>query len=205
MGLCLRTYWRRARTGEFRALVCEPRYRARKSEWDQASPTGSASRSTLCSFCPGVHRRLLRKRRWMIGRERMADSLAQTKQMSVAVFAFVGPDDTEALGHKLADNFQRALAKSAHSGRAEDRSQSLEILGQTCALSASVDDAHTASLARDASPPEPARATARAFYCARIVGTAPARNRVRTRSLSLWRATLNRTSWPGCSLAISDL
>ena len=42
-------------------------------------------------------------------------------------------------------------------------------------------------------------------YWARIVGTAPARNRVRTRSLSLWRATLNRTSWPGWSLAISAL
>ena len=34
-------------------------------------------------------------------------------------------------------------------------------------------------------------------YCARIVGTAPARNRVRTRSLSLRRATLKSTSSPG--------
>jgi TonB family protein len=77
--------------------------------------------------------------------QRMADSLAQTKQKSVAVFAFVGPDDTEALGQKLAGDFQLALAKSAHSLRVEDRSQLLEILGRTSALSASVDDADTAS------------------------------------------------------------
>ena len=42
-------------------------------------------------------------------------------------------------------------------------------------------------------------------YCARIVGTAPAKNKVRTRYLSLWRANLNRTSSPGWSLAISAL
>src|ERR1700691_2239828 len=77
--------------------------------------------------------------------QRMADSLAQTKQKRVAVFAFVGPDDTEALGQKLAGDFQLALAKSAHSLRVEDRSQLLEILGRTSALSASVDDADTAS------------------------------------------------------------
>ena len=77
--------------------------------------------------------------------QRMADSLAQTKQKSVAVFAFVGPDDTEALGQKLAGDFQLALAKLAHSFRVEDRSQLLEILGRTSALSASVDDAATAS------------------------------------------------------------
>ena len=77
--------------------------------------------------------------------QRMADSLAQTKQKSVAVFAFVGPDDTEALGQKLAGDFQRALVKSASSFRVEDRSQLLEILGRTSALSASVDDADTAS------------------------------------------------------------
>ena len=41
--------------------------------------------------------------------QRMADSLAQTKQKSVAVFAFVGPDDTEALGQKLAGDFQLTL------------------------------------------------------------------------------------------------
>jgi TonB family protein len=75
--------------------------------------------------------------------QRMADSLAQTKQKSVAVFAFVGPDDTEALGQKLAGDFQ--LAKSAYSFRVEERSQMLAILGRTSALSASVDDADTAS------------------------------------------------------------
>jgi TonB family protein len=76
---------------------------------------------------------------------RMADSLTQSKQKSVAVFAFVGPDDAEALGQKLAGDFQVALAKSAHGIRVEDRSQLLEILGRTSALSASVDDANTAA------------------------------------------------------------
>jgi TonB family protein len=76
---------------------------------------------------------------------KMADSLAQTKQKSVAVFAFVGPDDPEALGQKLAGDFQVALEKSAHGFRVEDRSQLLEILGRTSALSASVDDADTAA------------------------------------------------------------
>jgi TonB family protein len=76
---------------------------------------------------------------------RMADSLTQSKQKSVAVFAFLGPDDAEALGQKLAGDFQMALAKSAHSFRVEERSQLLEILGRTSALSASVDDADTAA------------------------------------------------------------
>jgi hypothetical protein len=37
--------------------------------------------------------------------QRMADSLAWTKQKSFAVFAFVGPDDTEAREQKLAGDF----------------------------------------------------------------------------------------------------
>ncbi len=75
--------------------------------------------------------------------QRMADSLTQSK--SVAVFAFVGPDGAEALGQKLGGDFQSALAKSGHSFRVEDRSQLLELLGKTSALSASVDDAGTAA------------------------------------------------------------
>jgi TonB family protein len=75
---------------------------------------------------------------------RLADSIEQTKQKSVAVFAFVGPDDAEALGQKLAGDFQLALAKSAQSLRVEQRAQLLELLGRTSALSASVDDADTA-------------------------------------------------------------
>jgi hypothetical protein len=47
------------------------------------------------------------------------------------------------------------------------------------------------------------RLSSQSVYCA--AGTAPARNRVRTRSPSPRRATLNRTSWPGLSLAISFL
>jgi TonB family protein len=76
---------------------------------------------------------------------RMADSFAQSKQKSVAVFAFVAPDDAEALGQKLAGDFQQALVKSAHGFRVVARSQLLDILGKTSALSASVDDADTAA------------------------------------------------------------
>ncbi len=77
--------------------------------------------------------------------EQMAESLAHSKQKMVAVFAFVGPDETEALGQKLADEFREALVKSAHSFRVEDSSRFLGILGKNGALSASIDDANTAS------------------------------------------------------------
>jgi TonB family protein len=76
---------------------------------------------------------------------RMADSLAQAKQKNVAVFGFVGSDETEALGQKIAGDFHEALVRSAHNFRVEDLSQLLEILGKTSAWSASVDDADTAS------------------------------------------------------------
>jgi TonB family protein len=77
--------------------------------------------------------------------EQMAESLAHSKQKMVAVFAFVEPDETEALGQKLADEFREALVKSAHSFRVEDSSRFLGILGKNGALSASIDDADTAS------------------------------------------------------------
>jgi TonB family protein len=75
----------------------------------------------------------------------MADSLAQAKEKNVAIFGFVGPDETEALGQKIAGDFHVALARSAHNFRVEDLSRLLEILGKTSAWSASVDDAGTAS------------------------------------------------------------
>jgi TonB family protein len=77
--------------------------------------------------------------------QRMADSLTQSKVKSVAVFAFVGPDDAEALGQKVADDFQLALANSVHGFGVKDRGQLLDLLGKTGALSASVDDADTAA------------------------------------------------------------
>jgi TonB family protein len=76
---------------------------------------------------------------------RMADSLEQAKQKNVAVFGFVGPDETEALGQKIAGDFREALVRSAHKFRVEDLSHLLEILGKTSAWSASVDDADTAA------------------------------------------------------------
>ncbi len=75
----------------------------------------------------------------------VADSLSRAKVKRVAVFAFVGPDEPEALGQKLADDFREALSKSAHDFQVVDRPRLLTILGKTAALSASVNDANTAS------------------------------------------------------------
>jgi TonB family protein len=77
--------------------------------------------------------------------EKTASSLSQSKLKTVAVFAFVGPDDAEVLGQKLADEFREALVKSAHGFRVEDLSQVLRILGENGALSASINDPDTAA------------------------------------------------------------
>jgi len=76
---------------------------------------------------------------------RMADSLSQSKRKSVAVFAFVGTAETEALGEKLADDFREALVKSGRTFRVEERSHLLEILAKRSASSASLDDPGSAS------------------------------------------------------------
>jgi TonB family protein len=77
--------------------------------------------------------------------EKTASSLSQSKLKTVAVFAFVGPDDAEVLGEKLADEFREALVKSAIGFRVEDLSQVLRILGKNGALSASINDPDTAA------------------------------------------------------------
>jgi TonB family protein len=77
--------------------------------------------------------------------QQMSDSLSRAKVKSVAVFAFVGPDEPEALGQTLADDFREDLAKSTHDFKVVDRTQLLTILGKTAALSASIDDANTAT------------------------------------------------------------
>jgi TonB family protein len=54
--------------------------------------------------------------------DQMAAALAQAKLKTVMVFDFVGPDEMDALGQKLAADFRAALAKSAHGIQVEDRS-----------------------------------------------------------------------------------
>jgi TonB family protein len=77
--------------------------------------------------------------------QQISDSLSRAKAKSVAVFAFVGPDEPEALGQSLADDFREDLAKSAKDVQVIALPQLLTILGKTAALSASVNDADTAS------------------------------------------------------------
>jgi len=77
--------------------------------------------------------------------QQMSDSLSRAKVKNVAIFAFVGPDEPEALGQSLADDFREDLAKSAKDFQVVARPQLLTILGKTAALSASVNDADTAS------------------------------------------------------------
>lgn len=61
----------------------------------------------------------------------MADVLSKSKQNSVVVFDFVGPDGkTTALGEKLADDFSRALSRSGHKLRIEDRSRIADIVSK---------------------------------------------------------------------------
>jgi TonB family protein len=77
--------------------------------------------------------------------QQMSDSLSRAKAKSVAVFAFVGPDEPEALGQSLADDFREDLVKSANDFQVVALPQLLTILGKTAALSAIVHDADTAS------------------------------------------------------------
>lgn len=54
----------------------------------------------------------------------MAAALSDSKQKSVIVFDFIGPDQAlTALGQKLADEFSRSIAQSSHNVEVEDRSR----------------------------------------------------------------------------------
>jgi TonB family protein len=77
--------------------------------------------------------------------QEMSDSLLRAKVKNVAIFAFVGPDEPEAIGQSLADDFREDLSKSANDFQVVALPQLLTILGKTAALSASVNDADTAS------------------------------------------------------------
>jgi TonB family protein len=58
----------------------------------------------------------------------MAASLSHANLKTVMAFDFVGPDEMDALGQKLAEDFRAALIKSAPELRVEDRSRMLELL-----------------------------------------------------------------------------
>ena len=62
--------------------------------------------------------------------DQTAGALSHAKLKSVMVFDFVGPDETGALGQRLAADFRSALAKSAHGIEVEDRAKLLEVLQQ---------------------------------------------------------------------------
>src|ERR1700722_8567630 len=59
-----------------------------------------------------------------------AASLSHAKVSTVMVFDFVGPDQMDVLGQKLAADFRAALARSSDRIQVEDRAKLLEILQQ---------------------------------------------------------------------------
>jgi TonB family protein len=62
--------------------------------------------------------------------DQTAASLSHARLKTVMVFDFVGPDEMNALGQKLAADFRAALAKSGPGIQVEDRAKLLEILQQ---------------------------------------------------------------------------
>ena len=60
----------------------------------------------------------------------MAAALSQAKLKTVMVFDFVGQEDMDALGQRLAADFRSALAKSASGIQVEDRAKLFEVLQQ---------------------------------------------------------------------------
>lgn len=77
--------------------------------------------------------------------DQMASSLSHSKQKTVVILDFVGPDETTVLGQELVARFRAALIKSAHDFGVEDRSQLLELLRENDLLPGSIRDRDTAS------------------------------------------------------------
>jgi TonB family protein len=75
--------------------------------------------------------------------DQMAAALSQAKLKTVIVFDFLGPDEMDALGQKLAADFRAALAKSPNGPQVADRSQLLELLKKNELVPANVRDAGT--------------------------------------------------------------
>jgi TonB family protein len=76
--------------------------------------------------------------------DQMAAALSHAKLKRVIVFDFLGPDETDALGQRLAGDFRAALMKSAHGIQVEERSLLLELLKRNDLASSSLDDASVA-------------------------------------------------------------
>jgi len=61
----------------------------------------------------------------------MAEALSHSKQKTVIVFDFAGPDNTvTALGQELADEFSNSLSKSSHNLHVENRSRIGELIAK---------------------------------------------------------------------------
>jgi TonB family protein len=60
--------------------------------------------------------------------QQTADALSHAKLRSVLVYDFVGPDEMDDLGQKLADDFRLALAKTPNGLQVADRSKIQELL-----------------------------------------------------------------------------
>jgi TonB family protein len=75
--------------------------------------------------------------------DQMAASLSHAKLKTVMVFDFVGPDEMDALGQKLAADFRAALTKSGRDLQVQDRSQLLELLKKNDLVPANVRDIAT--------------------------------------------------------------
>lgn len=77
--------------------------------------------------------------------DQMATSLSDAKLKTVMVFDFVGPDETDTLGEKLAADFRAALSKSAKGFEIKDRPQLLDLLRKDKLAPDGISDAGTAS------------------------------------------------------------
>ncbi len=75
--------------------------------------------------------------------DQMAAALSQAKLETVIVFDFDGPDEMDALGQKLAEDFRVALTKSGKGLQVQDRSDLLELVKKNDLVPANVRDAGT--------------------------------------------------------------
>jgi TonB family protein len=73
----------------------------------------------------------------------MAAALSHAKLKTVIVFDFDGPDEIDALGQKLAEDFRVALTNSGEGLQVQDRSRLLELLKKNNLVPANVRDAGT--------------------------------------------------------------
>jgi len=92
----------------------------------------------VCSFLPAQESQIVAIA------DQMAGSLSHSKQKTVVILDFVGPDEMAVLGQKVAADFHEALIKSAHDFRVGDPSQLLELLQKNDLLPGSIRSRETA-------------------------------------------------------------